>query len=69
MGKYVYVAAGNGGVEGVQVTEQDEPQAVIGSYLQSLAYPDNFNAHLQNKKELQTSYHHGGEVLSVQLRG
>lgn len=69
MGKYVYVATGSGGVEAVQVTEQDEPQAVIGSYLQSLAYPDNFHAHLQRKKELQTSYHHGGEVLSVQLRG
>ncbi len=69
MGKYVYVAAGNGGVEAVQVTEQDEPQAVIGSYLQSLAYPDNFREHTQKKMELQTSYHHGGEILNAQLRG
>jgi len=69
MGKYAYVASGDGGVEAVQVTEQDEPQAVIGSYLQTLAYPDYYKAHLENKKELQTSYHHGGEVLSVQLRG
>jgi hypothetical protein len=69
MGKYVYVAAGDGGVEAVQATENDEPQAVIGSYLHSLAYPDYYRTHLDNKRVLHTSYHHGGDVLSVQLRG
>ena len=29
-----------GGFEAVRVTEWDEPQAVIGSYLQRYAYPD-----------------------------
>jgi hypothetical protein len=69
IGKYTYVATDDHGVEAVQVTEQDEPQAVIGSYLQSLAYPDYYKSHLDKQKELQTSYHHGGEVLSVELRG
>ena len=31
---------GEGEVEAVQVTEWDEPQAVIGSYLHRYAYPD-----------------------------
>ncbi len=68
MGKYVYVAAGDGGVEAIQVTEGDEPQAVIGSYLHELAYPNNFNKHISKGKELQNSYGHGGTVLSAQLR-
>jgi hypothetical protein len=69
IGKYAYVAAGDGGLEAVQVTEQDEPQAVIGSYLHSIAYPDYYKAHLDNRKQLRTSYHHSGSALSVQLRG
>ena len=34
-----------GGIGAVQVTEWDEPQAVIGSYLHRYAYPDLFKAH------------------------
>jgi hypothetical protein len=33
------MSAAQGGVNAVQVTEWDEPQAVIGSYLQKYAYP------------------------------
>ncbi|MBM2841098.1 MAG: hypothetical protein HW412_1626, partial [Bacteroidetes bacterium] len=69
IGKYAYVAAGDGGFEAVQVTENDEPQAVIGSYLHKLAYPDYYNRHITSNKELQTSHHHGGSVLSAQSRG
>jgi len=70
MGKYVYVATGEDGFEAVAVTETEEPQAVIGSYLHKLAYPDYYNAHLANTKELKVSHHHGGsDVRSVQLRG
>ncbi len=69
MGTYVYVAAGDGGVAAVQVTETDEPQAVIGSYLHSIAYPDYYKQHLNNRRQLRTSFSHGGTVLSVQLRG
>ncbi len=41
------------GFEAVRVTEWDEPQAVIGSYLQRFAYPDYYRAHVErNHREL-----------------
>ena len=40
LGRYVYVAEGEEGLGAVVVTERDEPQAVIGSHLHELAYPD-----------------------------
>ncbi|RYH10486.1 MAG: hypothetical protein EON57_04560, partial [Alphaproteobacteria bacterium] len=40
------------GIEAIRVTEWDEPQAVIGSYLQKYAYPDYFKAHLEHGREL-----------------
>ncbi|HVR92183.1 MAG TPA: hypothetical protein VHG29_13970 [Novosphingobium sp.] len=43
-----------GGFEAVRVTEWDEPQAVIGSYLQKYAYPDYYRLHVdQNGRELK----------------
>jgi hypothetical protein len=58
------------GVEAVQVTEWEEPQAVIGSYLHRYAYPDWFKRHLDNSRELQSAFHHrGDETRCVQLRG
>lgn len=72
MGHYTYVATGAGGLEGVEVTEWEEPQAVIGSYLHRYAYPDSFTKHLDRGMELETSHHHaaeGGEVNTIQLRG
>ena len=59
-----------GGMEAVRVTEWDEPQAVVGSYLHRYAYPDRFQAHLDAGKELQESYFQtGGETGCIQLRG
>lgn len=70
MGKFVYAGLGPHGLAAVKVTEDDEPQAVIGSYLQKLAYPENYQRHLQNGKELATAYEHGGtNIRSLQLRG
>jgi hypothetical protein len=41
------------GFEAVRVTEWDEPQAVIGSWLHRYAYPDYWRAHVErNKREL-----------------
>jgi hypothetical protein len=41
------------GFEAVRVTEWDEPQAVIGSYLQKYAYPDWYKLHVdKNDREL-----------------
>ncbi len=42
------------GFEAVRVTEWDEPQAVIGSYLHRYAYPDYWRMHVEdNKRELK----------------
>ena len=41
------------GFQATRVTEWDEPQAVIGSWLHRYAYPDYFRAHIdRNKREL-----------------
>jgi hypothetical protein len=72
MGYYVHVAAGHEGTESVQVTEYDEPQAVIGSYLHRYAYPDYYKKHQDHGKELQTGHRHHGEhgnYTCIQMRG
>ena len=58
-------------VEAVQVTEWDEPQAVIGSYLHRHAYPDWFAAHEKRDRRLPESHDHGtkGAVGCIALRG
>ena len=42
----------DGAVSAIQVTEWDEPQAVIGSYLHQYAYPDYYAQHLARDREL-----------------
>ncbi|HUG67477.1 MAG TPA: hypothetical protein VMM76_06980 [Pirellulaceae bacterium] len=83
IGRYCWVAAGEHGLEGVVVTEQDEPQAVIGSNLHRLAFPDYFREHLERDGMLEHAHEHPGkdilesilrpfskpEVLMVQARG
>jgi hypothetical protein len=58
-------------IEAVQVTEWEEPQAVIGSYLQRYAYPDWYQNHLDAKARLQIAHDHGtrGAAQCVQIRG
>lgn len=69
VGYHAYVG-GDGGIAGVQVTEWDEPQAVIGSYLHQYAYPDWFKDHQDNKQVLKTSHKHkSGKSQCLQLRG
>ena len=60
-----------GALAAVQVTEWDEPQAVIGSYLHQHAYPDWFRAHESRGRELSNVQTHntGGAVGCLQLRG
>ncbi|MGN6690535.1 MAG: LVIVD repeat-containing protein, partial [Sphingopyxis sp.] len=44
----------DGSFQATRVTEWDEPQAVIGSYLQKYAYPDYWKLHVkQNGRELK----------------
>jgi len=58
------------GIVATQVTEWDEPQAVIGSYLHRYAYPDRYRQHVANGRELTVSAGHGGGPAScVQMRG
>ena len=57
-------------VAAVTVTEWDEPQAVIGSYLHRYAYPDGFRAHAEAGEVLQRAeLHSAGPAQCVQLRG
>ena len=60
-----------GGVQAVQVTEWDEPQAVIGSYLHRYAYPKWYQQHLLRDRELTTTHDHAapGDVRCLQHRG
>ncbi len=56
------------GIEAVRVTEWDEPQAVIGSYLQKYAYPDYYRLHVeQNRRELKDWVR--GKVFDKKLSG
>lgn len=82
IGRFVYVATGHHGFEAIVATERDEPQAVIGSYLHKVAFPEEFKKHEEAHQELHEVYEHPGndigdslrfkrdnEVLSLQLRG
>ena len=70
MGRYVYIAADHS-LDVVVVTEHMEPQAVLGSTLQKIAYPSNYDRFVRGGRELKTFYEHVGNprVLQVQLRG
>jgi hypothetical protein len=69
MGRYIFVATGTHGLEAVAVAEHDEPEAVYGSDLQRIAYPDNYRKFVARGRELTTRYEHQGNVLDVQARG
>jgi hypothetical protein len=57
-----------GGFQATRVTEWDEPQAVIGSYLHRFAYPDYFRLHVdQNGRELRNWIR--GQALDRNLSG
>ncbi len=69
MGRYIYVAEGKKGFDAVAAAEHDEPPAIFGSYLQRLAYPDDYRKHVAEGGQLKHAIHHEGDVLNVQLRG
>ena len=70
VGYHAYVGEA-GAFEAVQVTEWDEPQAVIGSYLHEFAYPDWYSNHQANDRQLGVAHSHrtGDDVGCLQLRG
>ena len=70
MGRRVYVATGRSGIEAVEVTELDEPQAVIGSDLHRLAYPEKYAEHQRRGGMLKNVERHGStNAQSLQARG
>jgi hypothetical protein len=69
IGKYAWVAAGEHGFHGVVVTEQNEPQAVIGSYLQKLAFPDDFKEHVERGGKLEHAHEHPARDVGEYLKG
>jgi hypothetical protein len=84
IGRFVYMAIGEEGFGVIAATERTEPQAVIGSYLHKMAFPDEYKKHKDNHDELKEFYEHPGndittaltlfrkektEVRTVQLRG
>jgi hypothetical protein len=69
IGRYAYLGEKGAGFEAVVVTEREEPQAVIGSRLHELAYPEQYRAHQKAGRRLAEAHGHRGNVLSLQLRG
>jgi hypothetical protein len=83
IGRYCWVGAGEHGLAAVEVTERNEPQAVIGSSLQQIAFPDFYADHVKHGGVLQHAHEHPGrdvsdavvhplrqpEILSLQHRG
>ncbi|MGH9201114.1 MAG: hypothetical protein ACRD2A_07750, partial [Vicinamibacterales bacterium] len=69
LGRYVYIGEGEHGFRGIVATERDEPQAVLGSNLHKLAYPENYAKFVKGGRKLHESHEHHGHVSSVQLRG
>src|SRR5580700_826805 len=69
MGRYIYVADGAKGFDAVAVAEHDEPPAIIGSYLQRVAYPQDYQRHVAHDRQLREAYNHSGNILDLQLRG
>jgi hypothetical protein len=69
MGRYVYVATGKKGFEAVAVAEHDEPEAIYGSDLQRIAYPDNYKRFVDHRRELSIASNHEGNVFDIQARG
>jgi len=69
MGRYVYVAIGKKGFEAIAVAEHDEPEAIYGSDLQRIAYPNNYKKFVDRHRELSAAAEHSGNVLDIQARG
>jgi hypothetical protein len=71
MGRFAWIAEGHEGIEAVGVTEWQEPQAVFGSFLHKLAYPNNWQKHQAKGMRLTEAHRHhaGGDAISIVKRG
>ena len=70
MGRYIYVAEGKVGLSATLIAEDTEPQAVFGSNLQSIAYPNDYAQHRARGLKLTESHEHRSyESNQVQMYG
>ena len=69
MGRYVYVATGEKGFEAIAVAAHDEPEAIYGSDLQRVAYPNDFARFVARGRRLSAVARHDGRVRDIQTRG
>jgi hypothetical protein len=70
-GRYAFVGEGKGGFDAVIWTEQDEPQAALGSHLHKIAYPDNYKKHVEEDHGVLHDGEHkeATEILDLVQRG
>ena len=57
-GRYAWMGAGSEGIRAAVWTEQEEPQAALGSHLHKLAFPKNYEEHRAGGSVLKTVYEH-----------
>ena len=70
MGRYIYLAEGKAGLSATLIAEETEPQAIFGSNLQSIAYPNNYARHQERGLRLAESHaHRAYESNQVQMYG
>jgi hypothetical protein len=69
MGRYIFVATGKRGFEAITVAEHDEPEAIYGSDLQRIAYPENFKNFVARGRQLHPAATHEGAIFDIQARG
>jgi hypothetical protein len=69
LGRYAWVATGEGGLEAITVAEREEPPAIYGSHLHKLAFPANFDKFVKGGRQLHEVDHHPGNALDIQIRG
>jgi len=70
MGRYVWVAEGSKGFDGVTVAEHDDPPAIFGSDLHKLVYSKDYEEFVKHKREIDEADHHAGNaVMDLQQRG
>jgi len=70
-GRYAFVGEGKGGLDAVIWTEQDEPQAALGSHLHRIAYPDNYKKFVEEEHGVLHDGEHkeAHEILDLVQRG
>ncbi len=67
MGRYCWVGAGEHGLYATIVTEREEPQAVLGSSLHELAFPEEYEKHVKNGGLLKEAHEHPGKDIGDNL--